>query len=110
VPDANPEAAVAASAAGGINKPNGIGLSPDGKFLFVSEYGGTNAWSFMVNPDGNAVGRRALHGIARAVNRPDSGGDGMTVDQEGRPFITSHCGIQMFDATGAIRRCDRQAK
>ena len=29
------------------NKPNGIGLSPDGKFLFVSEYGGTNVWSFM---------------------------------------------------------------
>ena len=53
-------------AAGGINKPNGIGLSPDGKFLMVSEYGGTNVWSFMVNPDGTLVGGRALHGIARA--------------------------------------------
>src|SRR5205814_4192235 len=39
-------------AAGGINKPNGIGLSPDGKFLFGSESGGTQAWSVMVNTDG----------------------------------------------------------
>src|SRR6185436_3999044 len=86
-------------AAGGINKPNGIGLSPDGKFLFVSEYGGTNTWSFMVNPDGTVwAGERTME-LRAPVNRPDSGGDGMTVDQEGRPFITSHVGIQMFDAT-----------
>src|SRR5206468_416649 len=39
-------------AAGGINKPNGIGLSPDGRFLFVSELGGMNVWSFTLNPDG----------------------------------------------------------
>jgi sugar lactone lactonase YvrE len=89
-------------AAGGINKPNGIGLSPDGKFLFVSESGGTNAWSFMVNPDGTlGAGERYME-LRAPVNRPDSGGDGMTVDQEGRPFITSHVGIQMFDATGRL--------
>jgi enterochelin esterase family protein len=36
------------------------------------------------------------------VNKADSGGDGMAVDQEGRPFITSNVGIQMFDATGRL--------
>ncbi|MGH7968317.1 MAG: SMP-30/gluconolactonase/LRE family protein, partial [Limisphaerales bacterium] len=36
------------------------------------------------------------------VNRPESGGDGMTVDREGRAFVTSHVGIQMFDATGRL--------
>jgi len=89
-------------AAGGVNKPNGIGLSPDGKFLFVSEYGGTNVWSFMVNPDGTlSAGERYME-LRTPVNRPDSGGDGMTVDQEGRPFITSFVGIQMFDSTGRL--------
>jgi len=89
-------------AAGGINKPNGIGLSPDGKFLFVSEYGGTNVWSFMVSADGTlSAGERYME-LRTPANRPDSGGDGMTVDHEGRPFITSHVGIQMFDATGRL--------
>ena len=89
-------------AAGGINKPNGIGLSPDGKFLFVSEYGGTNVWSFMVNPDGTLWAGERYMELRAPANRPDSGGDGMTVDQEGRPFVTSHVGIQMFDATGPL--------
>src|ERR1043166_1500094 len=40
--------------------------------------------------------------LRAAVNRPESGGDGMVVDHEGRPFITSHVGIQMFDPTGRL--------
>lgn len=89
-------------AAGGINKPNGIGLTPDGKFLIVSEYGGTNAWSFMVNPDGTIWAGEKYMELRAPANRADSGGDGMTVDSTGRPFITSHLGIQMFDATGRM--------
>jgi enterochelin esterase family protein len=89
-------------AAGGINKPNGIGLSPDGKFLLVSEYGGTNVWSFMVNADGSLWAGARYMELRTPVNRPDSGGDGMTVDQEGRAFVTSYAGIQMFDPTGRL--------
>jgi len=89
-------------AAGGINKPNGIGLSPDGKFLLVSESGGTNAWSFMLNQDGTLWGGERYMELRAPVNRPDSGGDGMTVDREGRAFITSYVGIQMFDSTGRL--------
>src|ERR1043166_5978134 len=70
-------------AAGGINKPNGIGLSPDGKFLLVSEYGGTNVWSFMVNPDGTLWAGERYMDLRAPVNRPESGGDGMAGDAEG---------------------------
>src|SRR6185369_6887910 len=38
--------------ASGINKPNGITLSPDQGTLAVSEYGGTNVWVFRVEKDG----------------------------------------------------------
>ena len=89
-------------AAGGINKPNGIGLSPDGKFLFVSEYGGTNVWSFVLNEDGTLWAGERYMELRALTNQSDSGGDGLTVDQEGRPFVTSHVGIQMFDATGRL--------
>ena len=89
-------------AAGGINKPNGIGLTPDGKFLIVSEYGGTNAWSYIVNEDGSLTGGERYMTLQAPVSRADSGGDGMITDATGRPFITSHLGIQMFDATGRL--------
>jgi sugar lactone lactonase YvrE/enterochelin esterase-like enzyme len=89
-------------AAGGINKPNGIGLSPDGQFLIVSEYGGTNAWSFVVNPDGTLSAGERYMDLRAPLNRSDSGGDGLATDEQGRAFITSHVGIQMFDPTGRL--------
>ena len=45
-----------AAVAGGINKPNGITLSPDQRMLIVSEYGGSNAWTFLIGEDGNLRG------------------------------------------------------
>ena len=100
MPSANGEIAAAASCGGRHQQAERDWAFPDGKFLIVSEYGGTNAWSFMVNPDGTLWAGERYMELRAPVNRPDSGGDGMTVDQEGRPFITSHVGIQMFDATG----------
>ena len=90
------------TAAGGINKPNGIGLSPDQRQLFVSEYGGTNVWSFLVAEDGSLRGGERLMDLRTPVGKADSGGDGMTVDAEGRAFVTSHLGIQVFDASGRL--------
>jgi sugar lactone lactonase YvrE len=79
-------------AAGGIDKPNGIELSPDGRFLFVSEYGGTNVWSFVLNEDGTLWAGERYMELRAPTNQSDSGGDGLTVDQEGRPFVTSYVG------------------
>lgn len=90
------------TAAGGINKPNGIALSQDQKFLIVSEYGGTNAWSFMIAEDGALHSGERFMELRTPMNRPDSGGDGMITDNQSRSYITSHAGIQMFDATGRL--------
>lgn len=89
-------------AAGGINKPNGIGMSPDGKFLMVSEYGGSNVWSYVVNADGSLTAGERYMDLRVPEGRADSGGDGMTVDNQGRPFVTSNAGIQVFDPTGRL--------
>ena len=89
-------------AAGGINKPNGIALSPDQKFLVVSEYGGTNVWSFAVADDGSLRWGERYMTMRTPVGRTDSGGDGMTVDSQDRCYVTSHAGIQMFDTGGRL--------
>jgi enterochelin esterase family protein len=91
-----------APVAGGINKPNGIGLSPDQRVLVVSEYGGTNLWSFLVAPDGSLHGGERNMELRTPVDRTDSGGDGLTTDAQGRYYVTSYAGIQMFDATGRL--------
>jgi len=88
--------------AGGINKPNGIGLAPDQRQLIVSEYGGTNAWTFLIADDGTLRGGEKNLELRPPVGKPDSGGDGLTTDKQGRSWITSHLGIQMFDATGRM--------
>jgi enterochelin esterase family protein len=86
----------------GINKPNGITLSPDQGTLAVSEYGGTNVWAYRVGADGSLTGGSRYMELRTPAGKTDSGGDGMTTDTEGRYYVTSHLGIQMFDATGRL--------
>jgi enterochelin esterase family protein len=88
--------------AGGINKPNGITLSPDQGTLAVSEYGGSNVWVFRVERDGSLTAGERYMTLRLPVGKSDSGGDGMTTDSEGRYYVTSHVGIQMFDSTGRM--------
>ncbi len=88
--------------AGGINKPNGIGLTPDQRQLIVSEYGGTNAWTFLIADDGSLRGGEKNLELRAPVGKTDSGGDGLTTDANGHSWITSHLGIQMFDPNGRL--------
>ncbi len=89
-----------APAAGGIQAPNGIALSPDQKSLYVSEYQGLNVWTFRVAEDGSLRGGERTMRLRAPEGRTDSGGDGMITDAQGRLWVTSHLGIQVFEATG----------
>lgn len=85
-----------------VSGPNGICFSPDMGVLTVSEYTGDKVWAFAVVP-----GKGATHGDTYMTMRSPSDGtdccsDGMTVDTEGRYYVTTAIGLQMFDATGRI--------
>lgn len=84
----------------GINAPNGITLSPDQKTLVVSEYRGTNAWTYRVTANGALEGGTRAMVLQTPPGKTDSGGDGATTDSAGRYYITSHLGIQLFDSNG----------
>lgn len=86
--------------AGGIARPNGIALSPDGMRLWVSEYGGTNEWSLRLSLQGAVHGAERLAVLSKPESKPDSGGDGSATDGAGRVYVTSHLGVQVFDASG----------
>jgi enterochelin esterase family protein len=88
--------------AGGIKTPNGIALSPDQTLLIVSEHEGAAAWTFLVAADGSLRGGERSLQLSTPEGKTGSGGDGMTMDAAGRPWITSHLGVQVFDSTGRL--------
>jgi enterochelin esterase family protein len=98
-----------------INAPNGIALSPDGGTLAVSDVRGQHVWAFRVEPDGSLTAGAPYMTMRTQVDTeaksPDgrspvyktaSGGDGMTTDTQGRYYVSSYLGVQVFDPTGRM--------
>jgi len=86
----------------GINKPNGLTLSPDQKTLVVSDFGGTNLWTFQIQADGSLAHRQPSMTAQVALGKLESKGDGMTADTAGRYYVCTELGVQMFDPTGRL--------
>ncbi len=74
-------------------RTNGIAFSPDDKTLYVTNGGSLVA--FDVEGPGMLANRRDF-----AKLLPGSGGDGTAVDAEGRLYVSSNVGVQVFDKTG----------
>jgi gluconolactonase len=74
-------------------RTNGIMLSPDEKILYVTN--GPVVVAFDVQPDGTASNQRDF-----VTLEAGGAGDGMTVDADGRLYVTSQPGVQVFSAQG----------
>lgn len=87
-----------------IERPNGIQLSRDEKTLFVANTLGEHVLAFDVQSDGSVKNRKnfaKLAGFTRqAENGPNSGADGLAIDNEGRLYVASNSGIEVFSAKG----------
>lgn len=87
----------------GISKPNGIAVTPDQSHLLVSDYGGLNVWSFVIQPDGSLADKKPAMTMKAPEKKPAiANGDGMTVDTAGRSYVTTALGLQIFDADGTL--------
>lgn len=107
---------------GNVSKPNGISISPDGRTLAVSDMGGKNVWAWTIQDDGSLTGGAPYMTMQTPLSpdqsggknlkpgeRPDlpaykaeSGGDGMTTEANGRWFVTTYLGVQVFDQAGRL--------
>ena len=90
-----------------IIRPNGIQLSRDEKTLYVSDSNGVDVIAWDIQPDGLVRNRRAFGQLTGRSTR-DNGlggvptfGDGMTIDNEGRVYVTSGGGVEVFSEQGA---------
>jgi gluconolactonase len=99
--------------AGEYAMPNGVEISPDGKTFYVNNTWSTPGenfiWAYDVQEDGTLSGKRKfaeLHlteEVLRAsnpVDRFNSQADGMAVDMEGRLYVSTLSGVQIFNSSG----------
>jgi gluconolactonase len=93
--------------------PNGVEISPDGKTFYVCntwlQPGENFVYAYDIQPDGSLANKRkfamlhlvdAVLSAPDPVNRFDSRADGMAVDMDGRVYVATLMGLQIFDKTG----------
>jgi gluconolactonase len=89
--------------------PNGVELSPDGKTLYVnntwSQPGENFVYTYDVADDGTVSNKRQFAklnltpevlGAANPADRFDSRADGTAVDTDGRYYVATNTGVQIF--------------
>ena len=90
-------------------RSNGIALSADEKILAVTDSNEPKLWAFDVKADGSLIEKADFFAPIVLVekigpseaSRDRPGTNGMTIDSDGRFYVTSFYGIQIFDATGS---------
>lgn len=86
---------------GTVARPNGLTLTNDGKTLVVDDTLNATVFAYDVQPDGSAKNRRPFLQLRDIPPGKESGADGLAIDRDGRFYITSATGVQVFDARGA---------
>lgn len=85
----------------GLQAPNGVILSPDERTLYVVPSMEENIYAYDVVGAGRIQGQRVLAKMRQPAGKTGTGGDGLTVDTQGRLYVTTELGLQVFDALGA---------
>lgn len=87
-----------------VRRPNGIILSVDETTLFVNATQGASLIAFDVLPDGSVENQRDFAAYEGVTSNADgslaSGADGLAIDSEGRLYVATPIGVQVFDAEG----------
>ncbi|MDP9113170.1 MAG: SMP-30/gluconolactonase/LRE family protein [Acidobacteriota bacterium] len=85
-----------------IARPNGLTLTLDGRYLLVDDTLGDTIWSFEVQPKVKSKGgvKKAEFAKIPLLTEGESLADGMAIDREGRVYVATGAGIQVFDKKG----------
>lgn len=91
-----------------ITWPNGIQLSPEERVLYVADTHGEFVIAYDLADDGSVSNRRNFAKLAgwkkpegsNGSGNGSSSADGLAVDSQGRLYVASSAGIEVFDSSG----------
>jgi sugar lactone lactonase YvrE/glyoxylase-like metal-dependent hydrolase (beta-lactamase superfamily II) len=86
-----------------VKRPNGVSLSPDEKTLYVADTFGEYVLAYQVSSGGAVSPPKnfaRLAGYKQTENGPNSGADGLAVDSQGRLYVATSAGVEIFDRRG----------
>ena len=91
-----------------VENPNGIELSPDEKTAYVNDKDGLYLLAYDVKADGTLTNRRnfgkykslTISGHADPRLAEDNGADGIAVDNDGRVYVATNVGVEVFSPKG----------
>jgi sugar lactone lactonase YvrE len=86
----------------GLNYPNGLILTPDQGTLVVVDMQREYLYTFRVGPDGSLSLKQPYCTMRTLPGKIECGADGMTVDSEGRIYVATQVGLQVFDTQGRL--------
>jgi gluconolactonase len=81
-------------------RPNGIGLSPDGRTLYVSDSERRELRSFTLTSDGSASGSKQVAQITPWKSSVRGVPDGLALDADGHVYVAGPGGVWVFAANG----------
>jgi gluconolactonase len=86
-----------------VGLPNGIQLSPDENTLYVADTTGEYVLAYDVTAAGVVGEHRNFARLARRADATSTSGgaDGLAVDADGRLYVATPLGVQIFTAAGA---------
>jgi len=89
--------------ADGIEFPNGVTVTQDGKVLYVNNTGGKYILAYDIQKDGTLSNRRNFaeyEGLTISGDKVTGGGDGFTIDTQGRIYTAAGGSVQVFSPQG----------
>ena len=86
----------------GIERPNGVLLSPDQSLLTVADSATKWVWSFQVQSDGSLANGQPFYRLEMPADSNRSSADGMTITEDGHLFVATALGVQICDQPGRV--------
>jgi len=86
----------------GLKGAGGVALSPDGLWLFVAQSLSRAGLSYRVGTDGTVDARSPFYDFYVPAWADESGAAGIGMDREGRAYVATTLGVQVFDRNGRV--------